>query len=245
MNDLTKLMERTTQDLLPDVQGLVSGGIQRGRRLRTRRRLAAGAGAAAAVAAIGSVAVLAPSLVAGSSSTPGGGGAGGVATQPTAPAPKLPTAQELGSGAIVTLPAGRSKVIEAWGTPAEGHVAAAWKFTPASGGPAARVDVLIENSAQDLKHQAVPGEACQADGGRCRQLPDGTWLDAFTIPEPLTGGGDSDIVGAHVTVWTVDGFRITATAYNAMGEKHVAPTRPAPVLNEAQLTAMVRATDLG
>lgn len=276
MNDLTDLLERSTADLAPDVAGLVAGGITRGRRLRTRRRLTTGAGALATVAVVGVGAVLLPSLVAGSPTAPR-------TTPPAAanPAPEpavreLPSRAALAHGSVVELPAGRATLLESHG--ARDFVAASWKFAPADGSPAARVEVLIEKLplVEDsvgpeptlvpdgltdpdtvTRFRVLPGRMppssatydlssyCHADGGTCHALGDGTWADTSTLPEPLSGGGDSDVIGAHASLWTVDGFNLVATAYNAMSEKGSEPTRAAAVLDEAQLLAILRAADLG
>jgi hypothetical protein len=255
MNDLTQLMERTTDDLRPNVAGLVSGGMSRGRRLRTRRRAATGLGAVAAAVVVGAVAVGAPSFVDGDArpEMP-------VASHPTrttAVNVELPTLRALRDGRVVTLPAGTARLLDSWGSWEEGFIAASWSLTPADGSPAGLVQVLVEyagpprsprqGTAVDLAKATSSSfdQECAEGPGACVQAADGSALMTFTAPEPLSGGGDSDVAATHGSLWTPDGLHVDVTAYNAMAEKGSAPTRTAPVLDEAQLTAMLRGARLG
>ncbi|MBO9523402.1 MAG: hypothetical protein J7518_17875 [Nocardioidaceae bacterium] len=231
MNDMTDLLERASDDLLPDVPALVAGGIARGRTLRRRRRLGIAAGALSGVAAVGVGALLVPSYVGG----PPSADEVPVTTQPAAPsAPGLPARLTL------TLPAGvgpaRVTLIRSWGSEAEGFRAAAWTVTPRGGAGAGRVEVLVERTS----NPKAP-KSCAEDPTPCSRRPDGSYVSGFTAAEPLSGGGDSDIVGAHTSLWTPDGLHVTATAYNALGEKDTRATRKDPVLDQAQLADVVRA----
>ena len=255
MNDLTQLMERTTDDLRPNVADLVSGGMSRGRRLRTRRRAATGLGAVAAAAAVAATAMFAPSFVGDQPASHTS-----VATQPKQDARPagLPSLEALRAGRVVTMPP-NSELITSWGSKEEGFVAASWKVVPADGSGAGEVSVLVEYAVSRLGpvHGATGAptggtsvaalleeSACGQDRGHCTQLPDGSWLSTITTPEPLPGGAESEIVGAHADLWISNGLHVSATAYNAMGEKDTPVTRTTPVLRAAQLAAMVQAANL-
>jgi hypothetical protein len=257
MNDLTGLLERVTDDLHPDVTTLVAGATTRGRRLRTRRRLATGLGVVAAAGVIGVVAVATPALI-GDGATPEPSVASRPAvTQSAAPA-DLPSLAALRDGGVVALPVGEARLLRSWGRESQGFVAATWSFTPADGSPAGAVSVLVEKVGVPDKDRAATidelqklaresaakasaeEESCEVDGQLCA---DGS-TSTFTSREPMSGGGDSDIIGAHADVWT-DGLHLSASAYNAMGEKAPRPTRATPVLSEAQLLAMLQAAHLG
>lgn len=264
MNDLTQLMERATDDLQPDVAGLVAGGMARGRRRRTRRRLATGLAAAGTVAAVGVTALLVPSYIGGDERPHG---SVPVASQPKqhASSPSvLPSLDALASGRVVAVPAG-SQLLDSWGGTGKGFVAASWRVTPADGSGAGQLVVLVETvgtrvrldpGSGALEGMPSPGEVtslsdllkwgdCARDSAGCTRLPDGSRLRTGTAPEPLSGGGDSAIIGAHADLWTAGGLHLSATAYNAMGEKHTATTRADPVLDEHQLAEMLRAAQLG
>jgi len=219
----------------------------------------------AGVAAIGSLVVVAATLVGGESPSP----STPIASQPTKSAHPVssqadpPSLDALRSGRVVTLPAGDSSLLDSWGSRKERFVAAAWSLTPAAGagGGAGRVEVLVEyadarlgldkggdrpakpwdTSIADLLEQSGCGE----DGGRCTRRPDGSLLSTFTANEPLSGGGESEVIGAHASLWTEDGLHLSATAYNALGEKATPVTRGRPVLDASQLAAMLQAADLG
>jgi hypothetical protein len=263
VNDLTQLMERATDDLQPDVAGLVAGGMARGRRLRSRRRLSTGLAALTGVAAVGVTAALVPSYVGGDSPRSDGTPSFSSRTshQATAPA-DLPSLAALADGRVVTMPAS-SRLVDSWGGDDEGFVAASWKVTPTDASGAGQVSVLVEyadtrfvdrasqlkegtsSDGAEAKQAKVAADPCADALGTCTQLPDGAWLNLYTAPEPLSGGGDSDIIGAHAELWTPRGLHASATAYNAMGEKDTATTRSTPVLDEHQLGELLRNAELG
>ena len=263
MNDLTQLMERATEDLQPDVAGLVAGGMARGRRLRSRHRLATGLAALTGVAAIGATAVLVPSYVGGDSPRSDGSPAVSSRTSHQAPGPTdLPSLAALADGRVVAMPAS-SRLVDSWGSADEGFVAASWKVSPTDASGAGQVSVLVEyadtrfvdraSQLKDLvpsngaaaKQAKVAADPCAGALGACTRLSDGSWLNTYTAPEPLSGGGESDIIGAHAELWTSGGLHASATAYNAMGEKDTATTRATPVLDEHQLGELLRNADLG
>ncbi|MBW8751930.1 MAG: hypothetical protein JF565_10975 [Propionibacteriales bacterium] len=263
MNDLAQLMERATDDLDPDVAELVAGGMVRGRRLRTRRRVATGLGALGATAAVAATALLVPSFVDGDS--PSNDRSLPIASQPHHDATaqdQLPTRDALSGGRVVTMPA-PSQLVDSWGSADRGFVAASWRVTPTDGSGAGQVSVLVEyadsrfhDAASALKdgtssdgaaakEAKVAADPCADAPGQCTKLADGSWLRTFTAPEPLSGGGDSSIIGAHAELWTPGGLHLDATAYNAMGEKDTATTRTTPVLDAEQLGALVQTAQLG
>jgi hypothetical protein len=263
VNDLTQLMERATDDLQPDVAGLVAGGMARGRRLRNRRRLSTGLAALTGVAAIGATAVLMPSYVGGDSSRSDRAPSISSGTSQETPGPTdLPSVVALAEGRVVTMPA-PSRLLDSWGSADEGFVAASWRVSPTDGSGAGQVSVLVEyadtrfvdrasqlkdltsSDAAAAKEAQVAADPCAHAVGSCTRLADGSWLNTFTAPEPLSGGGDSEIVGAHAELWTPGGLHASATAYNAMGEKDTATTRATPVLDEHQLGELLAKATLG
>jgi hypothetical protein len=263
MNDLTQLMERATDELQPDVAGLVAGGMARGRRLRTRRRVATGLGAVGAIAAVGVTAVLVPSYLGGDSHRSDGSAPVASRTKQESRArAELPSLEALGAGRVVTMP-GQSRLLDSWGSVGEGFVAGSWRVTPADGSGAGQVSVIVEyadaryvdpgsvlkdgtsSDAAASKQALVAADPCAEAPGDCTKLADGSWLSTFTAPEPLSGGGDSDIIGAHADLWTPGGLHVSATAYNAMGEKDTATTRTTPVLDDSQLGELLRNAPLG
>ncbi|MGY2874330.1 hypothetical protein ACVW00_001520 [Marmoricola sp. URHA0025 HA25] len=265
MNDLTQLMERATDDLRPDVSGLVARGMVRGRRLRTRRRVATGLAAAGAVAAVGVTAIVVPSYVGGDARSNGSVAATSQNKQTphqTSVRSDLPSRDTLASGGVVRMP-GQSRLLDSWGSTGRGFVAASWSVTPDDGSGAGQVSVLVEyadsrfldaaslakdgtsSDAAAAKQAQVAADPCSAAPGDCHRLADGSWLSTFTAPEPASGGGDSAIVGAHADLWTTGGLHISATAYNAMGEKDTSTTRETPVLDSDQLGALLQQAHLG
>jgi hypothetical protein len=263
MNDLAQLMTRVTDELDPDVTALVSGGMARGRRLRTRRRVAGGLGALCATAAVVATAVVVPSYVGGDSTH--SDAAVPLASSPGAdPAARdeLPPLAALADGRVVTMPA-NSRLVDSWGTRGQGYIAASWRLTPTDGSGAGQVSVLVEyadsrfrdgastlkggtpSGAAGDKEAVIAADPCAHAVGDCTRLPDGSWLRTYTAPEPRSGGGESAIIGAHAELWTPGGLHADATAYNAMGEKDTATTRATPVLDEDQLAALLRTAQLG
>ncbi len=270
MNDLTDLMERTTEHLQPDVAGLVSGGIERGRTLRRRRRVTTGVGATLAVAGAVAAAVVIPGQL--GTSPQDASAARDEVQAATAPTFQraLPTKADLVAGRVVTLPTGSLDLISSRAD--DGYVLAAWRLTPSGQASSGRLDVLVERvempfvvgtgrmpeedlsslTAEEAKEfvrarakaaKSAPysaSAACAEEPAACHELSDGSWISSFTFDEPLSGGGDSGIVSTHATLFTTDGFVIRATAYNALGEKDVQPTRDQPVLSIQQLETLVR-----
>jgi hypothetical protein len=249
MNELHDLMERSTDELLPDVAGLVRGGMERGRTRRRRRRAGLAAGALTGAAALASVALVAPTLIGtGKPDTPLVPAVIRPAASPTGSSSLLPSPEDLAAGRVITLPGGTSTLIKSWGSREQGFLAASWKFAPADGSPAGLVEArldIVDTSRVPAGSSVSVDQACRSKDAPCHRDADGSWTITATLTRRNGPGDVSLILGANGSRWAPSGLHLSVTAYNAMGEKDVPTTRPDPVLTRDQLLAMVRAADLG
>lgn len=238
---VSALLDRATADLATDPHRVVARGMARGRALRRRRRAGTAVATVAVLGVIGAGAAAVPHLRAGEPTE-------GVATAPTG-SPSEQTKQ--------TPPAGRRFGIDPAKTAAvleqllpEGKVRGrkAWSSDEPvryQGGSlvwnGGLVSMFLERE-DDRGAPRRPRERCLDSGGyvECAELPNGDWYTTRTLEEPAAGVEHAGIWSTAVSLFTVDGFTLTATAYNGPGEKHVRPTAAEPVLDGPQLERIVR-----
>jgi hypothetical protein len=235
---VSALLDRATADLATDPHRVVAGGMARGRALRRRRRAGTAVAAVVVLGVIGAGAAAVPQ-------PRGGEPTVGVAAEPTAsPSEQAePASRRFGTDPAKTaavleqlLPEGEVRDRKAWSSDEPGKYqggSLVW-----NGG---LVSMLLERE-DDRGAPRGPQERCLDSGGyvECAGLPNGDWYTTRTLEEPAAGVEHTGIWSTAVSLFTVDGFTLTATAYNGPGEKHVRPTAAEPVLDGPQLERIVR-----
>ncbi len=235
---LTALLERAVDGLDSPTERLVRGGLQRGRRLRLRRRVIQGG---SGVALIGLIAVVAVSLVPGGSPaaqrTPAGRprattgsstvpatahGAGTAVKESISP-------QLLAERTIKLLPQ-TAQISDLHGRSMAGDVLAEFVYDDGHG--AAQINVSMgfrQDGGDGVDDSCNPSDPVYTE--TCRTTPDGSRIGTFVSTQGT----------AQNSVYIVrpDHVEVSMTAFNAPQEKDVAPTRPTPPFTLAQLTRFV------
>lgn len=241
----TDFLRGVTDDLHPDVDRLVAGGIARGRARRRRHLAGTAVAAVAVIGVVGAGAVAVPPLLGSAPGEPP------VATDPTSPteAPtEAPTESPTESPMVLSVPPdpnGPPFAVAAKDVPsvvaqlAPGHDVG----DPLTTAPYALVDAeneqivhfrvdgmlttfVITRASASLAHDCRDEAAVQ-----CRRLEDGTRIQ---VAAPTTGDGvtmQSTIAMRHR--WMVD-----VMSYNAAEGKDVAPRQPEPALSEDELVTI-------
>lgn len=219
--EMVDLLRRATEDLAPDTEALVAGGLQRGRRRQRRRRTATALCASAAAAAIGIGAW--QLAVSDHVSTRGVDPAG---TTPTsAPASVATSDPEPRRVARVDLAVTTADVPGVFASLAPGEVSPPG---PKSGPDSAPVvdftwngfGVRVGLTPDDYVtgHRVRdPGRRCaeQEGAARCRPGPEGTVLARSSATNPAVDGGTRF---RAVTVFRPDGWDVLVMAYNGPGK---------------------------
>lgn len=252
-----QLFRQATDDLHPDVDRLVAGGVERGR-ARRRRHLAGTAVAAlatfgvigAGVAAVpllgpdptgnvpvatdgdGAIATLSPSPTPSGSPSPSGSPT--PTPPPSAPAPVAPHLSEPDGPtmAAADIPPRLAELVP-------GHVV--------SGPLTQHPYPLVDEADEKIVHFHVDGMLTTVIIGRasasiahdctdesvveCRTLADGTVVQ---LPKPST----ADQVTLRAVLAIGDTWMVDVLSYNAAEGKDVAPTQPEPPLSEDELVAL-------
>lgn len=242
------LLRRATDDLRPDVDHLVAGGITRGRTRQRRARIGTAVAAVAVFGVIGAAAAVVPQL-----GNPDAARQTDIASDTTT-TPPVPVEDEQAEKQTLRELRNRPAPM----TAALAVKAADFAQTIASLAPGHEVTQplveapypLVDEAEEQIAHVRVDGMLatlsimrssaaiefeCQQGaelGNRiCTQLADGAWQ--------LTWGPDTadQVTAQGVTVWR-HGFAVSVLAYNAAEGKDVAPIRPDPVLSLDELTAI-------
>ena len=239
MTDPQTYFREATDTLEPDVDALVTGGLERGRTRRRRRTTlaAVAAGAAVAVLAVGAAAV--PQLL--SADAPvapaGRGGEDRRAVDPTPdPTPEPTTAPR-------TLAVAPERVAQVFGDLVGGEIADGQAVPGDHGGAVAHfrwngayTSVIVEGFLDDR----TPLEECRAmNGGTgfpCRQQADGSVLSAWLEQQPLEDGG---VTGRGATLYTPDRWSVGVISYNAADPKSFEHLTPQPQLSADQAEQVV------
>lgn len=241
---VTELLRRASDDLAPDVDRLVSGGIARGRSRQRRARIGTTVASLAVIGVVGAAAAVVPH----------GGGpdstSSEVATEPTAtetptdPAPTDPTeAPTSTEGPPTSLPV--ELAVSAADIPptVERVLGIEGRVTRPSVQRDERddkfVQVLVDGMALDVGLELaadVTRAPCEADArrldGTCEAVDNGGWLLAWG---PTLGDGVT-CTGVNLVRY---GFEVWATSCNAAAGKESPTLAPAPPLDAAQLRTLV------
>jgi hypothetical protein len=237
-SQLTTLLDRAVAGLDSPTERLVRGGLERGRRLRRRRRLIQGGTGGALVGLIAAVVV---SIVPGGSPAatlaPGGQTPAGTdsskapstAHRASTPAKESISPQLLARTAIDLLPR-EGKISDLHGRAMAGDVLAEFVYNDGNG--AAQINVSIafrQDGADGVDDSCNPSDPVYAE--TCRTTPDGSRIGTFVATRATT----------QYSVYVVrpDHVQVLMSAFNAVQEKDSAPTRSAPPLSIAQLTTLV------
>jgi hypothetical protein len=228
---VTELLHRASDDLVPDVDRLVSGGIARGRTRQRRARIGTTIASLAVIGVVGGLVVVVPRLD-DTRSAP----ERTIATQPT---PTTPVPTEPAAAAPTSLsrpaadvPATVERILALQGRVSEPDIhldAPREKF----------VQFLVDGMVTEVGMHADPDgsrERCEDDAerldGTCREVEGGGLL--LTWGPTLADG---------VTCTGVDlqryGFDIWATSCNAAAGKDSAVLAPVPPLDAEQLRVLV------
>lgn len=236
------LLRRASDDLAPDVERLVSGGISRGRSRQRRARTGTAVASLAVVGVVGTLAAVVPHLGGGADSARDPGIAAGSAGATPTPEPAgtegppedpaatrrlrdLPAA-EIPSTALSLLGAGPAPSISA----VDVHL-----DDPGRKVVRARFDGMVTEFG--VHRSDLPSlERCRADArgvdGSCRELPDGsvvlTWGPVLT-----------DRVTCHGAALERAGHELWATSCNAAESTRSRPLAPAPPLSVDQLVQVL------
>jgi hypothetical protein len=219
---MTTLVERTGDTLSPDVQALVAGGVARGRARRRHRTLGSGL---AGMAAVGAVAALGYVLVPGDN--PIGTDTSSVATAPATAERRFGMDPAQTGSVLASLLDGQVTHVRAGSDDPDEYLSGSVLLN------GALVGIVIERTT------LPPACGEPSASVTCDVVPGGV-VTGGTHEEPASEGGSTGIVASTATYFTSDGLAITATAWNASGEKGVDPLSARPVLTEKQVAELVQ-----
>lgn len=236
---VTQLLRRATDDLQPDTDRLVAGGVARGRTLRRRRQVGTALASAAVVAIVGAGAASVPLL--------SGNEAGSQLA--TAPSTSPPTATSTPTttptpSTTSPPPEARRLAVPADEIPgvvanlAPGHKVGA-ALTEPPYGLANKVDervvhfridgmlasVVITRASQSLAYD------CTDENVECHTLDDGTVVQ---LPAPSTADG----VTMRGALAIGERWMVDVMSYNAADGKDAQPVQPEPALTEDELVTI-------
>jgi hypothetical protein len=235
-----QLFRSATDDLHPDVDRLVAGGLDRGRTRRRRHLAGTALAVLATVGVVGAGAVAVPALA------PDAGGDVPAATAQTSSTPSpSPTSSPTPTPATSHLSRPSPPTVSAADVPRRvGELAPGHQVSePLSQAPYPLVDeasekivhfrvdgmltsVIISRASASLAYDCADESVVE-----CRTLTDGTVVQ---VARPTTA--DQVTMSSVLAIgktWMVD-----VLSYNAADGKDVAPIRPEPALSEAELTAV-------
>lgn len=223
--EMVDLLRRATEDLAPDTEALVAGGLQRGRRRQRRRRAATAlcASAAAAVIGIGAWQLAVSDHV----STRGVDPAG---TTPTsAPASVATSDPEPRRVARVDLAVTTADVPGVFASLAPGEVSPPGPKSGPDSAPVVdftwngfgvRVGITPDDYVSGRRVRDPAARCAEQSQDRCRPGPDGTVISASQGTSPAVDGGTTE---RSATVFRPDGWDVLVVAYNG-------PAKEGPVL---------------
>jgi len=251
VNEDTHTLRQAADRLQPDVDRLVAGGTERGRRLRRRRRAAAGLGTAIAVGVLAVGAVVVPSLLddgGRASDAPGFADDSSVApeTTPIPPEDVQPDEPVQSPSAGSPDPSVRAKELPGLVTALfPGEVTDAPENTGGimNGGESFQVahfrwNGTLMSVGGTSSGGGDPMKRCQqntGDGATCTAQPDGSALLTWQETGPAVDGG---VTGRGVSLY-VPGWEIFAISYNAGDGKDSPVLSDEPPFTFAQLETIV------
>nr|WP_300047887.1 hypothetical protein [uncultured Nocardioides sp.] len=240
---VTELLRRASDDLTPDVDRLVSGGIARGRSRRRRARIGTTVASLAVIGVVGGLAIVVPHLGEADSAR----GPGIASDGPSVTATETPTPEPTEEPTEAPTEAVRLRDIPAAQVPSVALSLLQPPTSVALGEPDVRLDTPSHRFVQARLDGMVtdfglidrgPGSpsSCESDaesmGGSCQEIEDGvlllTWGPA--VADGVTCQGASAERGEH-EVW--------ATSCNAAEGKDSPPLADEPPLSGAQLVQIV------
>jgi hypothetical protein len=242
---VTDLLRRASDDLVPDVDRLVSGGITRGRSRQRRARTGATVASLAVIGVVGTLAVVVPRLDDGTDRArdPGIATDGSSATPTPEPTPEptdeaTPSEDSAGERTLRDIPAAEIPEV-ALSLLATGSSLAVSATDVHLDDPQRKVvRVRYDGMITELGvHRSDPPSlaGCRRDArgvdGSCQELPDGSVL--------LTWGPDlTDGVTCHGAALQRGGYELWAASCNA-GERDARPLAPEPPLSLDQLVQVL------
>jgi hypothetical protein len=247
-DQMTRLMDRA---MLPvtATEDLVAGGLSRGRRATRRRRAAQGVGIGAAAALATVAAVAAPSLLTGQDEQRPSASSSSVddASSAAAGSTRAPASQSAPDELPSHLQRAQKLLVSALpdDIPDPGYVARV-DYDPDGRGAGEILEMVTVDNAgskivarQDARCDRVAASPSPDD---CVDSGDG-WV--FTGPSvPDISGKDPGLAGVEANYILRNGRTVNLIAYNALKPlTGAAPTRPAPVLDAAELVELVTKTD--
>ncbi|WP_165356907.1 hypothetical protein [Nocardioides zhouii] len=254
---VTDLLRRASDDLTPDVDRLVRGGISRGRSRQRRARIGTTVASLAVIGVVGGLAVVVPHLGgADSARDPGIGTEGASATEAPSPTPapdpdRAPPADELRtlvlpqdmSDTLLTL-TGASRV-DAVTIDESGKDRARLYYASVDGAQVSfwirwyNNPQVVEDGGQPLPPSHICEPEVEPD---CTTLPDGSRL----LREEVRPGGGTGVpetfLERSLTLATYDGWQISVIARNTTDEKQGEVVADEPVLTMDEMQALATST---
>lgn len=254
---VTQLLHRASDDLTPDVDRLVTGGIARGRSRQRRARIGTTVASLAVIGVVGGLAAVVPQL-GGPDSAPDpgiatdGGGVVVTATPTPTPAPSpdpdrpppadelrplVPTAQMARTIQDMT---GASEVHEVFVDDSGKDLPRLFYGSVRSALVTFRIrwynnPLVVEDGGEPLAPSFVCDPGAEVD---CTTLADGSRL----LREETFPGGGAGVPGSFLqrslSLATADGWQIDVIAFNSTGEKEGVVVSPEPVLTMAEMEAL-------
>ena len=239
---VTELLRRASDDLVPDVDRLVRGGITRGRSRQRRARIGTTVASLAVIGVVGALAAVVPQ------DDPDSAPDRSVATEPTATetptrrrprrrprCPRRGRRRACRSRWPCRLPRSRPR----WSGSSGSREGSRQPSVQTDERDDKFVQLLVDGMALDVGFQLaadVTRARCEADatrlGGTCEAVDNGGWLVTWgpTLADGVT------CTGVNLARY---GFEVWATSCNAAVGKESATLAPAPPLDAAQLRALV------
>jgi hypothetical protein len=239
------LLRRASDDLTPDVDRLVSGGISRGRARQRRARFGAAVAPLAVIGVMGTLAAVVPWLDDGTDRArdPGIAMGGSSATPTPTPTdeatPTTPAEDPAGEWTLRDIPAAEIPEVAlsllATGSSLSVSAADVHLDDPERKVVRVRYDGMITELGV---HRSDPPSlaGCRRDArgvdGSCQELPDGSVL--------LTWGPDlTDGVTCHGAALERAGYELYATSCNASSSRDARPLAPEPPLSLDELVQVL------
>jgi hypothetical protein len=248
---VTELLRRASDDLAPDIDRLVSGGISRGRTRQRRARIGTTVACLAMIGVIGATAAVVPRPDGPDSARDLGVATDGPsATEAPTPIPdpdRAPPADELRPLVPVDRMAqtiqeltGASEVHEVFVDESGKDLPRLFYGTVRSGFVSFRIrwfnnPLVVEDGGQPLAPSHICEPGVEPD---CTTLADGSRLLREDVRPSGGTGVPADFLERSLTLATHDGWQIDVIAFNSTGEKEGVVVADEPVLTMAQMEAL-------
>lgn len=251
---VTELLRRASDDLAPDVDRLVRGGITRGRSRQRRARIGTTVASLAVIGVVGALAAVVPQGGPDSTRDPGIATEGATATKSPSPPPdpdRPPSADALrplvtpiemlariggltGASAVQRIKVDQSGQDQArlyYATVDEAQVSFSirWYNNP----------LVVADGGQPLAPSHICEPEVEAD---CTTLPDGSRLLREEVRPSGGTGVPESFLERSLTLATHDGWQISVIARNTTDEKQGEVVADEPVLTMAEMQALATST---